>query len=104
MKDKIRVLYKPAGAPMELREIPNTLQACQELVGGYIEPVSIFSDALLVANEEGLILGLPENPFLGYRFCGDWFLCGVDGEEFTDVPDALVREWQAGRLGGKKNG
>lgn len=86
MKQEIRVVYKQVGKPFEVRTIPNTLEACQELVGGYIEPVTICTDLVLVCNEEGLILGLEPNPFLGYAFRGDWFLCGRDGEEFTDVP------------------
>ena len=90
MKKTIRVLYKPAGKPFEVREIPNTLKACQELVGGYIEVVKICRDVLLVCNEEGLILGLEPNPFLGEPFVGDIFCCGEDGEEFADVPESFV--------------
>ncbi len=103
MKKRINVLYKPAGKPFELREIENTLTGCQELVGGYIETVRPFSDALMVLNEEGLIRNLPSNPFFGYDFRGDWFFCGADGDEFTDVPDGLVNAWKAGRLGGEPN-
>ena len=86
MADMIKVLYKPVGKPFEVREIPNTLEACQELVGGYIEPVTVCSDLVLVCNEEGRIRGMAPNPYLGYDFVGDWFLCGRDGEEFTDCP------------------
>ncbi len=56
MADRIKVLYKPVGKPFEVREIPNTLEACQELVGGYIEPVTICTDLVLVCNEEGRLL------------------------------------------------
>lgn len=84
--DRIKVLYKRVGRPFEVREIPNTLEACQELVGGYIEPVTICTDLVLVCNEEGRIRGMKPNPYLSYDFVGDWFLCGRDGEEFTDIP------------------
>lgn len=86
MSDTIKVLFKPVGKPFEERVIPNTLEACQELVGGYIETVTVTTDVVLVCNEEGRLLGLAPNPFLGGNFVGDWFLCGVKGEEFTDVP------------------
>ena len=87
MEKTIRVLYKPAGKPFEVREIPNTLEACQELVGGYIEMVTVLTGLVLVCNEEGLIRGLPSNPFMGYDFRGDFFLCGVKGEDIADVPE-----------------
>lgn len=90
MKDTIKVIYKPVGKPYEAREIPNTLEACQELVGGYIEAVTICTDLVLVCNEDGRMLGLKSNPYLGYDFVGDWFLCGVDGDEFTDVPAGFL--------------
>ena len=85
-RETIKVLYKQVGKASGVREIPNTLVACQELVGGDIETVTICTDLLLVCNGEGRIRGLGSNPFLGYDFHGDWFLCGVDGEEFADVP------------------
>lgn len=86
-KDQIRVLYKSSGGPLEVREIPNTLEACQELVGGYIEVVHIAENVICIVNEEGLILDLPENPLGFHHLVGDWFICGEDGEEFTDAPD-----------------
>jgi hypothetical protein len=90
MADTIRVIYKPVGGRYEIRRIPNTLAACQELVGGYIEPVTVCTDLVLVCNEEGRNLGLEPNPFLGHDFRGDWFLCGRGGEEFTDVPEDFL--------------
>ena len=90
MADRIKVFYKPVGGERELREIPNTLEAMQELVGGYIEAVKICTDLVLICHEEGRVLGLEPNPFLGYDFRGDWFICGVDGDEFTDVPGDFV--------------
>lgn len=90
MTDTIRVLYKPVGKPFEVREIPNTLEACQELVGGYIEVVKICTNLLLVCNEEGLVRGLPVNRFMNYDFRGDFFLCGVKGEDFDDVPEVSI--------------
>lgn len=85
----IKVMLKPVGQPFELREIPNTLEACQELVGGTIETVTLEEDLILVCNEEGLIRGLPSNPWLGYDFRGDFFLVGRDEDRFTDVPEAM---------------
>ena len=85
----MKVLYKPVGKPFELREIPNSLEACQELVGGYIETVTLAENLILVCNEEGLIHDLPSNSWLGYDFRGDFFLVGRDEDVFTDVPEAM---------------
>ena len=55
------VVVEPMKAP-EVREIPATLKAYQELVGGYIECVYPFKDAVaLVCNEEGKNICLPPN-------------------------------------------
>ncbi len=93
MAETIRVLYKQVGKPFEVREVPNELSALQALVGGLIETVHVFEDVLLICNEEGRIRGLKPNPFLGYDFRGDWFLCGVDEEEeaFADIPEGGER-------------
>ena len=91
MEKTIRVLYKRAGKTMEIREIPNTLEACQELVGGYIETVPLLPDVLLVCNEEGRIRGKKINPFIDRVFYGDWFICGTRGVEFVSVPRAYIK-------------
>ena len=38
MEEKIRVIFKEPGKPAEVREIPNTLEALQEAVGGTSRP------------------------------------------------------------------
>lgn len=55
------LLVEPGNAP-EVIEIPNTLEAMQELVNGYIEMISPFDDDIaIVCNEEGKINCLPLN-------------------------------------------
>lgn len=50
-------------------DIPNTLSALQEAVGGYIQTVDL-GGIILICNEEGLLLDLPENYRAG-RICGE---------------------------------
>ena len=38
MEKKIRIIYKEPGKAAEVREIPNTLEAPQEAVGGTSKP------------------------------------------------------------------
>lgn len=90
MKDKIRVLYKPVDGPAEIRTIPNTLKAVQGLVEGYFQPVRLFGPVVVIVNEEGLVRGMKKNEFAGMRYFGPWFVCGADGEDFTDVPDLFL--------------
>lgn len=52
----ITVVVAAPHAPAEVREIPNTLEAMQEIVGGYIEELPRWGDiagCVVVVNEEG---------------------------------------------------
>ena len=85
--EKITVVVKEPGKAPEIRQIDNTLKALQDIVGGYIETVTIATDMVIICNEEGLIKHLPPNcRILGCYFVGTILAAGVDGEEFTDVP------------------
>lgn len=84
----MREIYKEPGKRPEQIDIPNTLEALQEKVGGYIETVTFAEDACVICNEEGRIIGMPENmSFLGVNFVGPILFVGVSGEEFTDLTD-----------------
>lgn len=83
----MKVARKKPREPWEFAEIENTLEALQAEVGGYIETLTIASDACLVLNEEGAINDMPFNFRIGnYQFFGTVLVCGVDGDEFTDTP------------------
>lgn len=83
----MRVIYKAPGQPPEERSIPNTLEALQRAVGGYIENVTITTDACVVCNEEGRLLGLEPNViFLGVTFVGPILIVGVKGNELVSLP------------------
>ena len=83
--------------------IHNTLEKFQILVKGYIEVVRISDTAVMIVNEEGKINGLPFNfmygEFLPDAICGNVIVCGVDGEEFCDIPfdfhkwKQLLEQW-----------
>lgn len=81
----MRVIYKAPGCAPEPRDIPNTLEDLQATVGGYIETVTIASDAVIICNEEGRLHGLPHNcRVFGVDFVGPILIAGVDEDEFTD--------------------
>ena len=83
----MRAVAKRPGEPGKVINIDNDLKALQEYVGGNIETFTFSTDACVICNEEGRIIGLPYNvTFLGHRFCGPILIVGVKSEEFTDCP------------------
>lgn len=88
----MKVCFKAPRANAVMVEIENTLPALQEAVGGYIEVIPFAPDAVIICNEEGRLLNLPYNCMIcGMEFYGPVLICGVNGEEFCDVPDAVAR-------------
>ena len=95
---EMREIYKAPGCAPEPRDIPNTLEDLQATVGGYIETVTIASDAVIICNEEGRLHGLPHNcRVFGVDFVGPILIAGVDEDEFTDLDSgamgALLEGW-----------
>lgn len=84
----MKVIIKRPNKASTVKNIDNTLEALQGIVGGYIETVTYASDYVaLICNEEGRLLNLPFNCRIrGVDFCGPVVVAGVDGDEFTDVP------------------
>lgn len=78
----MRVIIKEPGKLGYAKDIPNTLEALQAEVGGYIEVVHINGLLVAVINEEGRLMNLKEN-ICG--LVGTVVLCGESGEEFTDI-------------------
>ena len=88
----MRILMKEPGKGIHSMVIPKELKMLQELVGGYIEVYTISEDVAIICNEEEKLLGLPYNcTICGEQFAGNILFVGVDGEDFTDVPESLIR-------------
>ena len=82
-------IIKRPGQPAFRREIDNTLEALQELVGGYIETVNLPGGIVMIVNEEGKILRLPINFHLNCDLiCGTAVSVSVNGEEFCSLNQA----------------
>lgn len=74
----MKAIRKKPGCAPEIIEVENTLKALQAEVGGYIETVTIASDAVVICNEEGVLLGMPYNcRFVGVDFVGPIFVVAV---------------------------
>ena len=84
---KISVIIKHPGQKPYHTNISDTLENLQKTVGGYIETVTIATDAALICNEEGRLRGLPYNFSFGtVDFVGTVIFAGVNGDEFADFP------------------
>ena len=96
----MKAIRKRPGEEPETIDIENTLAAWQAEVGGYIEAVTVSKDAAVICNEEGRILGLPDNcRVCSVDFVGTVLIVGTKGDEFCDAPDSdfwlreLKEEW-----------
>ena len=65
---KIRVLVKEPGKLSEVREIENTLEAFQTIVGGHIEALRIRDDLCCYVNEDGKLLNMRPNFVIGRQY------------------------------------
>lgn len=83
---------KLEGTTVTQVEIDNTLEALQAAVDGYIEAVTLIpGKAVMIVNEEGLLRGMAQNPIASNvantQIVGPAVVVGVDGEDFTDIPE-----------------
>lgn len=72
-------------------DVPDTLEALQQAVGGYIEVVPLTEQLCVICNEEGKLLGLPPVAAMPARrdvLCGPLVICRTtpDGE-LTDAEE-----------------
>lgn len=98
----MQILVVEPGRRPEPREIDGSLAAMQEVVGGTIQSLYPFEEAVaLVCNDEGKLLNLQANRGLRDEdgriydiIAGTFFLCGasVDGECFDSLtPEQIER-------------
>lgn len=82
----MKVFFKEPGKAIRQMQVPNDLHVLQQLIGGYIETVTLFADLVILCDEEGRLKGLPHNcEVCGIDFCGPIMFVGVYEDEFCDV-------------------
>lgn len=92
------LLVKPYELPKEI-EIDNTLEAKQELVGGWIECVYLSNDdsVVLICNEEGKINNMPLNRDIGHDIiAGPFLILGDDYEngDFKSLTEEQILKYK----------
>lgn len=84
----MRVVMVEPGKDPYVTFIGDELEDLQKAVGGYIEAVHPFTKpVVLICNEEGRLLNLPENR-MGFR--GTFFLCGECEDDLVDIPARFI--------------
>ena len=93
----MKVIIKKPGCIGQAKDIPNTLEALQAEVGGYIETVTINSRLVAIVHEEGRLIGLDPN-VLG--LFGTIVFVGAPTDElpdeFADIDDQSAQLMEAG--------
>lgn len=87
----MKILVKPVGEMPYITDVKDDLDTYQFIVGGYIECVYL-DGCVLVCDEEGKLKHKPINVYTPWNdpIVGTFFVCGVDGEDFSDIPYGLV--------------
>lgn len=85
-QDILKVIVCRVGQAPVIEDIPDTLEAMQGLVDGYLEHVTLPQGLSLWCNEEGLLKGMPFNRYMyGIPIAGDFFLTRANGPETASV-------------------
>lgn len=98
------LVIEPEKRPV-VRQIDNSLNAMQQLVGGLIQAVYPWEEPVaLICNDEGKLLGLPPNralydPESHQLFdivSGTFLICGAprDCDNFTSLTDEQIARYQ----------
>lgn len=96
-EDMIKVIIKAPGRDPAVINISNRLDVLQNIVGGYIETVTIASDLCVICDEEGRYKDYVHNcHIVGIEFVGTILIVGISGEDFCDCPLTLqqIKEMQ----------
>ena len=87
------LMIEPGKAPY-VTDIGNDLHSMQQAVGGYIQAVYPYEEAVvLVCNEEGKLDGLPLNRALRDEDGDIYDIVGIGEDDFIDLPDELVEQF-----------
>ena len=97
----MRILVVEPFKHPEIKDIDDTLEAMQQIVGGSIQAIYPYDDPVaVVVNDEGKMLGLTPNRGLrddnGELYdiiCGTFFVCGLREDNFGSLTDEQVEKF-----------
>lgn len=90
----MRILKVLEGGLLEIKDIPGSLKASQEEVGGLIDVVEINDKIDLIVNDEFLLNGSEPTLFLNRNLivCGNCFFMSQDGDLTEEQINYLFRK------------
>jgi len=99
--EKITVIAVEPGKKPYVTEIPHTLESLQKEVGGDIQAIYPYEDAVsIICAESGKLMGMPFNRTLrdedGHIYdvlVGKFLIVGLGEENFTSIPEELIPKY-----------
>jgi len=91
----MRILICEPGKRPEIADIPHSLSAMQEIVGGSIQAIYPWDDPVAsVCDDEALFKETPWNRYIceGVAIEGTFFVCGLSEDDFDDLPEDMVEK------------
>lgn len=94
--EKIKILIVEPTLDPYVKEIENTLEKKQKIVGGLIEFVELEDDIDLICNEKGKIYNLPMNRIIKNDIiCGTFIIAGQKNGETVSLTDSQIRKYKS---------
>ena len=93
----MRILIVEPGKRPRAADIPHTLKAMQNVVGGLISTVYPWADPVaLVCDDEGLLKDYELNRQVSKDLiiAGTFFICGLAEDDFADLPDEYMEKYE----------
>lgn len=97
LKEKLKVVIVEPGRYARITELEDTLEAKQKAVGGLITCAYPWEELVcIVANDEGLINGMPLNRAVeGFQvLAGPFFICGITEDDFCSLTDEQAERYR----------
>lgn len=90
------------GCKPERITMPHTLEAMQEMVGGYILAIYPYEDPVaIICNEEGKLQNMepnravrdPDTNEIIDIICGTFFICGLSDDDFCSLTEEQIAKY-----------
>jgi len=99
--EKMTVIVIEPGMKPYVQDIQSGLESLQREVGGDIQAISPYTDAVsIICAEEGKLMGMPFNRALrdedGHIYdvlVGKFLIVGLGEDKFTSIPDELIQKY-----------
>lgn len=93
--NRIKVLIVEPIMDPNLKEIDNTLENMQDIVGGLLQFIQIEDDVVIICNEEGKSLNLEVNKIIKDDIiCGTFIILGQKDKECISLTDKQIIKYK----------